>query len=116
MIDYNKIANEIDVKLIISKDDEFVYLLYPNPPQNGNILFEEREGVLILWSNEYKEKSLRCIISTIEKYTDVNIVVPYIDTKEEYEVLQSLGYETTDFKVEDDETYCKEFGSLIKRR
>ena len=44
MTDYIKIANNIDKALDVYREDNYVYLLYPNPPRNGNILFEEREN------------------------------------------------------------------------
>lgn len=30
-VDYEKTAIEIDPELLIHRDDDFVYLLYPNP-------------------------------------------------------------------------------------
>ena len=115
MTDYMKIAKNID-KALISREDEFVYLLYPNPPKNGNILFEERGNTLIFWSNDYKEMCLSEIIAIIEANTDCDILVPYIESKEEYDLLLSLGYSPVEFTVEDNESLVKEYGSVIKKK
>ena len=115
MTDYIKIANNIDKALDVYREDSFVYLLYPNPPRNGNILFEERENTLIFWSNEYKEMGLNEIIAIIESNTDCDILVPYIESKEEYDLLLSLGYSPVEFTVKDDDSLVKEYGSVIKK-
>ena len=115
MTNYDKIAKNIDNKLMVSRDENFVYLLYPNPPQNGNLLFEERGNILVFWSNGYKEKSLSDIVAIIESNTDCDIIVPYIESKEEYDLLLSLGYCPVEFTVENDDSLVKEYGSVIKQ-
>lgn len=116
MTDYIKIANNIDKVLDIYREENFVYLLYPDPSRNGNILFEERENTIIFWSNEYKDMALSEIIAIIESNTDCDVLIPYIESKEEYDLLLSLGYSPVEFVVEDDESLVKEYGSVIKKK
>lgn len=40
IVDYEKIAIEIDPELLVHREDDFVYLLYPNPPRNSKATME----------------------------------------------------------------------------
>lgn len=115
MTDYLNIAKNIDKELIISREESLVYLLYPNPPRNGNLLFEEKGNTLIFWSNGYKEMCLRDILAIIEANTDCDILIPYIESKEEYDLLLYLGYCPVEFTIEDDDSFVKKYGSAIKK-
>lgn len=113
LIDYEKIAKLIDEKLEVYREDDFVYLLYPYPPENGNIQFQEIPNGLIVWSDDYKEKSIYEVYRIIVNNTDDNIIFPFVETNEEYEAVLKLNAKKIDFQTEGCEEYCQEYGSFM---
>lgn len=116
MVDYEKIVIEIDPELSVYREDDYVYLLYPNSPKNGNILFQETEQAFIVWSNEYKTKSMLEVLSIIVKHVDADIIFPFLETEEEYQAVIALGAVPTEFETEDCEDLCRDFGSFILKK
>lgn len=116
IVDYKKIAIEIDPELLIHREDDFVYLLYPNPPKNSNILFQETEQALIVWSNEYKTKSMLEVLSIIAMHVDVDIIFPFLETEEEHQAVIALGAVPIKFEAECCEDLCRDFGSFILKK
>jgi len=115
-IDYTKIIEEIDSLLTIYRENDFVYLLYPHPPKNGNILIQEKEDCIILWSNEYKTKPYKDVLAILCARVELDIIVPFIETEEEYRTVTSLGGSPIDFDAPDSENLCKDYGSLVIRK
>lgn len=115
-VNYEKISIEIDPKLLIYREDDYVYLLYPNPPENSNILFQETERALIVWSNEYKAKPMFEVFSIIAANVDVDIIFPFVETEEEYRAVIALGATPTEFEAECCEAICQDFGSFILKK
>ena len=112
-VDYNRISEEIDSSLAIHREDDFVYLLSSN---NGNILFQELDNKLVLWSNENKKKSKLEVYESIIAISPVDVVIPFVETEEEYLALLSLNAEPFDFQADGCEEYSREFGSFILRK
>ena len=112
-IDYNRISEEIDSSLVVHREDDFVYLL---SYENGNVLFQELDDKLVLWSNENKKRSKLEIYKTVFVASPVDVVVPFVETEEEYLALLSLNAEPYDFQAEGCEEYSREFGSFILRK
>ena len=115
-INYEKIAKLIDEKLEVYRDGDFVYLLYPNPPENGNIQFQEISDALIVWSNDYKDKTIYEVYKIIVANTNTNIIFPFVETREEFEAVLKLNTVKFDFQADGCEDYSKEYGSFILRR
>lgn len=113
---YEKIAKLIDEKLEVYRDGEFVYLVYSNPPVNGNIQFQETDTALIVWSNDYKEKTIYEVYKIIIDNTSINIIFPFVETKEEYEAVLKLNTKKIDFQADGCEDYSKEYGSFMFKR
>jgi len=117
IVDYDRIASKIDPRLLIYREDDYIYLLYPNPPENGNILFQETENALIVWSNEYKAKSMLEVLSIITANADINVIFPFIESEEEYQAVIALGSVQIEFDAECCENLCRDYGSfLFKKR
>ena len=112
-IDYLKIIEVIDSSLKEYREDDFVYLLSAG---NGNVLFQELEDKLILWSNENKKRTKLEVYEAIITASPVDVVVPFVETAEEYKALISLKAEPYDFQAEGCEEYSKEYGSFILRK
>lgn len=116
-INYEIIAKEIDPNLIVYREGNFVYLLYPDSAKNGNILFEETNDDLIVWSDEYKEKTVDEVFFIINKIVDTDIIFPFLESKEEYNAVLALGGERIEFEIENKDDFCQKYGSYaIKKR
>lgn len=114
--DYNSIACRIDPLYIVHREDDFIYFLYPNPPMNGNILLQEKGGITVLWSIEYKEKPIKETMELLCDAIDEDVVVPFIETEEEYNAVISLGGVPIDFDEPCCEDLCRDYGSCIIRK
>ena len=114
--DFEAIANAIDKDLSVHFEDEFVYFLYPDPTISGNILLQELEGNLVVWSDEYKLRSVKEVYDLIFNLTAVDLIFPFIETKEEYDVVMSYNASQIDFVAEGCEDYSREFGSFLVKR
>ena len=114
--DYSQIAKKIDPLLSVYFEDDFVYFLYPMPPKNGNILLQETEHKIVLWSNEYKEKSFQEVLNLLYEAFNTDIIVPFIETEEEYNAVMSLGGTSIEFVAPDCEDLCRDYGSFIIRK
>ena len=115
-IDYEKIVREIDSDLMIYRDDDFVSLLYPYPPKNSNIVFQELENALVVWSNGYLTKSMYEVFSIILRNVDVDIIFPFVESEEEYQAVIAVGAEPTEFDAECCEDLCRDYGSFLLRK
>lgn len=115
-IAYEKIAMMIDPALTVSRDGDFVYLLYPNPPINRNILFQETENALIVWSNEYYDKPMYEVFSIIARLVDEDLIFPFVESEEEYRAVMALGAVPTDFDDIGCEDLCREYGSFLLKK
>ena len=65
MIDYEKIAKKIDSRFLLHMDGNFIDFLFPDPNQNGNIVLEQRENAIVVWSNEYRTKTQIEVLSIL---------------------------------------------------
>lgn len=115
-VNYEKIAKLIDEKLEVYRNDDFVYLVYPNPPVNGNIQFQEIDNALIVWSNDYKDKTIYEVYKIIVDNTNTNIIFPFVETREEFEAVSRLNTEKFEFCADGCEDYSKEYGSFMLKR
>ena len=113
---YRKLANEIDSELILYREDDYVYLLYPNPPKNGNILIQELDSAIVIWSNDYKSKSVDEVFNILHKIIPMDLIFPYIETEEEFLSLNKLGAIPIIFELENCEEYSKKYGTFLLRK
>lgn len=116
-INYETLISKIDDKFMVHREDDFVYLLHPTPATNQNILFQELNEHLIVWSNDYSGREMQFVLETICDCSEVSVIFPFIETQEEFEVLQAMGAVPIDFSADCCEEYSREYGSfLIEKR
>lgn len=113
---YSKIAAQIDDRLIIHREEDFVYFLYPDPPRNGNILLQERDSALIVWSNEYKERSPYEVFRILHETVPVDLIFPFVESREEYLAVSELGGVPVEFDAADGEQHDPGLGSLLLKK
>lgn len=115
--DYSLITNDINKFLLIYQDGEFIYFL--DPDLKGNLVLQEKENCLIIWSNEIKSISLEQLYSLFLNKLQTSILLPYIETEEELDAVKKLNgikIELKDYFPEDDKLcndYSRKYGSFI---
>ena len=56
------------------------------------------------------------VLSIIAAHVDVDIIFPFLETKEEYHAVIALGAVPTEFDAECCEDLCRDFGSFILKK
>ena len=108
---YDKIKDLIDPQIMIYKEDDHVYFLTEGVG-NGSMLFQEKEDCVVLWSDDLHYENKEEMYLKIREEFKTTIIFPYVESFEEMKRLLEIGAKKIEFKDENDEGYCKEFGSF----
>ena len=114
--DYFQMAKAIDDNYMVYRDGDYINFLYPYPPKNSNILLQEQNDYLIVWAIDYREKSYSDVLKTIYTLSNVDVIVPFLETEEEHDAVLALGGDAISFDAEGCEDYSRKFGSFIIRK
>lgn len=80
--------------------------------EKGSMLFQEKEDCVVLWADDLIYEDKGKVYLEICKEFKTTIVFPFVESKEEMNLLLEIGAVKIEFEDEDADDYCKEFGSF----
>ena len=112
------LLNILPKSFVSSQDDNFFYFTEENL-KDGTLVLQYTELGIIIWSNEIKALSYEELYSKMHSLYKKDLIIPFIETKEERDAVVKIGGIEFDFLEafpEEKELcvdYSREFGSFI---
>lgn len=114
IFDYSNVINYIgDYELY--EEDDHIYFMPIKPICNANMLIQEKDDCIIIWSNEITKVDELELYQIMHRIIPSDIIFPFIETESLLAIVNKLGAVKYDFHDQQESDMCNLFGSYILR-